>query len=140
MKLLCWQLFKLRPYYFFRRFKGNQLCAIKIEGSAFLCHQVCCMVAVLLMIGQALESPDLTSLREFLKFHPFTLEILKARQVNRCITGHSKDTKETPVSHGSRNSIGSSSCEFEALKFACSSGVTEFVHRCWTSSAWSLGE
>ncbi|KAJ6920332.1 hypothetical protein NC651_014048 [Populus alba x Populus x berolinensis] len=39
----------------------------------------------------------------------------------RCITGHSKDTKETPVSHGSRNSIGSSSCEFEALKFACSS-------------------
>ncbi|KAG6774392.1 hypothetical protein POTOM_021745 [Populus tomentosa] len=62
-----------------------------------------------------------TTLREFLKFHPFTWEILKARRVNRCITGHSKDTKETPLSHGSRNSIGSSSCEFEALKFACSS-------------------
>jgi hypothetical protein len=46
--------------------------------------------------------------------------------VNRCITGHSKDTKETPVSHGSRNSIGSSACEFEGVKFACSSGT-------WTS-------
>ncbi|KAL9394680.1 hypothetical protein Peur_013965 [Populus x canadensis] len=148
------------------RFKGHQLCALKIKGSAFLLHQVCCMVAVLLMIGQGLESPDniiseqdehpqggpfallcscseqstviyaggdhseatfsicwyaFTTLRKFLKFHPFTWEILKARQVNRCITGHSKDTKETPVSHGSRNSIGSSSCEFEGLKFACSS-------------------
>uniref|UniRef100_A0A2K2AJE0 tRNA pseudouridine synthase n=1 Tax=Populus trichocarpa TaxID=3694 RepID=A0A2K2AJE0_POPTR len=40
-------------------FKGHQLCAIKIKGSAFLLHQVCCMVAVLLMIGQGLESPDL---------------------------------------------------------------------------------
>ncbi|XP_052308706.1 uncharacterized protein LOC7464786 [Populus trichocarpa] len=40
------------------RFKGHQLCAIKIKGSAFLLHQVCCMVAVLLMIGQGLESPD----------------------------------------------------------------------------------
>ncbi|XP_061970959.1 uncharacterized protein LOC133693700 isoform X1 [Populus nigra] len=58
MNLLCWQLFKLRPYYFFCRFKGHQLCALKIKGSAFLLHQVCCMVAVLLMIGQGLESPD----------------------------------------------------------------------------------
>jgi hypothetical protein len=60
MNLLCWQLFKLRPYYFFCRFKGHQLCAIKIKGSAFLLHQVCCMVAVLLMIGQGLESPDVS--------------------------------------------------------------------------------
>ncbi|KAL3592615.1 hypothetical protein D5086_011255 [Populus alba] len=106
------------PSDFGARFKGHQLCAIKIKGSAFLLHQVCCMVAVLLMIGQGLESPELID----------------------ALLDTWKDTKETPLSHGSRNSIGSSSCEFEALKFACSSGVTEFVHRCWTSSAWSLGE
>ncbi|KAK9269832.1 hypothetical protein L1049_025405 [Liquidambar formosana] len=37
---------------------GNQLWAMKIKGSAFLWHQVRCMVAVLFMIGQGLESPD----------------------------------------------------------------------------------
>ncbi|KAJ6920331.1 hypothetical protein NC651_014048 [Populus alba x Populus x berolinensis] len=51
-------IFHVPPGYGECRFKGHQLCAIKIKGSAFLCHQVCCMVAVLLMIGQALESPD----------------------------------------------------------------------------------
>ena len=40
------------------RYDGNQLWAFKIKGSAFLWHQVRCMVAVLLMIGQDLESPD----------------------------------------------------------------------------------
>ncbi|KAK6228758.1 hypothetical protein SCA6_001098 [Theobroma cacao] len=38
------------------RFEGNQLCAIKVKGSAFLWHQVRCMVAVLFMIGQGVES------------------------------------------------------------------------------------
>uniref|UniRef100_A0A3N7EHA4 Pseudouridine synthase I TruA alpha/beta domain-containing protein n=1 Tax=Populus trichocarpa TaxID=3694 RepID=A0A3N7EHA4_POPTR len=40
------------------RFEGHQLYAIKIKGSAFLWHQVRCMVAVLFMIGQGLESPE----------------------------------------------------------------------------------
>ncbi|WCJ44019.1 hypothetical protein M5689_024715 [Euphorbia peplus] len=40
------------------RYEGNQLCAITIRGSAFLWHQVRCMVAVLFMIGQGFESPD----------------------------------------------------------------------------------
>ncbi|XP_021297176.1 tRNA pseudouridine(38/39) synthase isoform X1 [Herrania umbratica] len=40
------------------RFEGNQLCAIKVKGSAFLWHQVRCMVAVLFMIGQGVESID----------------------------------------------------------------------------------
>lgn len=40
------------------RFEGNQLWAIKIKGSAFLWHQVRCMVAVLFMIGRGFESPD----------------------------------------------------------------------------------
>lgn len=40
------------------RFDENQLWAIKIKGSAFLWHQVRCMVAVLFLIGQGHESPD----------------------------------------------------------------------------------
>ncbi|KAL7617024.1 hypothetical protein Lser_V15G00158 [Lactuca serriola] len=31
---------------------------MRIKGSAFLWHQVRCMVAVLFLIGQGLESPD----------------------------------------------------------------------------------
>ncbi|KAJ6730673.1 PSEUDOURIDYLATE SYNTHASE [Salix viminalis] len=40
------------------RFEGHQLYAIKIKGRAFLWHQVRCIVAVLFMIGQGLESPE----------------------------------------------------------------------------------
>uniref|UniRef100_A0A2P2LQL6 tRNA pseudouridine synthase n=1 Tax=Rhizophora mucronata TaxID=61149 RepID=A0A2P2LQL6_RHIMU len=40
------------------RHEDNQLFVIKIIGSAFLWHQVRCMVAVLFMIGQDLETPD----------------------------------------------------------------------------------
>ncbi|GAB4845206.1 hypothetical protein Ancab_038617 [Ancistrocladus abbreviatus] len=38
------------------RFEGKELWAIKIQGSAFLWHQVRCMVAVLFMIGKGLET------------------------------------------------------------------------------------
>ncbi|EEF35272.1 pseudouridylate synthase, putative [Ricinus communis] len=48
--------FEISPCH--ERYEGNQLFAIKIRGSAFLWHQVRCMVAVLFMIGQGLESPD----------------------------------------------------------------------------------
>ncbi|KAF5750736.1 tRNA pseudouridine(38/39) synthase isoform X2 [Tripterygium wilfordii] len=41
------------------KFLGNELSAIEINGSAFLWHQVRCIVAVLFMIGQGLESPDI---------------------------------------------------------------------------------
>lgn len=41
------------------RFGGKELCAIKINGSAFLWHQVRCMVAILFMIGFHLESSDI---------------------------------------------------------------------------------
>lgn len=40
------------------RYDGNQLWVIKIRGSAFLWHQVRCMVAVLFLVGRGLESPD----------------------------------------------------------------------------------
>ncbi|KAG5544706.1 hypothetical protein RHGRI_017227 [Rhododendron griersonianum] len=41
-----------------RQFEGDQLWAVKIKGTAFLWHQVRCMVAVLFLIGQGLESPN----------------------------------------------------------------------------------
>lgn len=41
-----------------QRFDVDELWAITIKGSAFLWHQVRCMVAVLFMIGQGLESAD----------------------------------------------------------------------------------
>ncbi|GAB2236857.1 hypothetical protein Droror1_Dr00026739 [Drosera rotundifolia] len=43
------------------RFKDKELWAVNIKGSAFLWHQVRCMVAVLFMIGQGLESVDIIS-------------------------------------------------------------------------------
>lgn len=43
------------------RFSYNELWAITIKGSAFLWHQVRCMVAVLFMIGQGFESPNVST-------------------------------------------------------------------------------
>lgn len=40
------------------KFRDNELWAIIIRGSAFLWHQVRCMVAVLFMIGRGLESAE----------------------------------------------------------------------------------
>ncbi|GFP79008.1 tRNA pseudouridine(38/39) synthase [Phtheirospermum japonicum] len=42
------------------RFEDAELWAVKIKGSAFLWHQIRCMVAVLFMIGQGLESPNMS--------------------------------------------------------------------------------
>lgn len=41
---------------------GYEMCEMTICGSAFLWHQVRCMVAVLLMIGQNLENPEVIDL------------------------------------------------------------------------------
>ncbi|XP_056594933.1 tRNA pseudouridine(38/39) synthase isoform X2 [Triplophysa dalaica] len=37
----------------------HQLCVFQVQGLAFLYHQVRCMMAVLLLIGQKLESPEI---------------------------------------------------------------------------------
>ncbi|KDP27512.1 hypothetical protein JCGZ_20152 [Jatropha curcas] len=80
------------------RFEGNQLCEIKIRGSAFLWHQVRCMVAVLFMVGQGLESPDVIDL------------LLDADRTPR--KPQYPMAPEIPlVLH---------SCEFEDLRFTCS--------------------
>ncbi|XP_066349710.1 uncharacterized protein [Miscanthus floridulus] len=41
-----------------RRSNNHELCSMMIKGTAFLWHQVRCMVAVLFLIGQGLESPS----------------------------------------------------------------------------------
>lgn len=41
-----------------RRSTNDELCSMMIKGSAFLWHQVRCMVAVLFLVGQGLESPS----------------------------------------------------------------------------------
>ncbi|XP_044415945.1 putative tRNA pseudouridine synthase C25B8.05 [Triticum aestivum] len=41
-----------------QRSNHDELWFMNIRGSAFLWHQVCCMVAVLFLVGQGLESPS----------------------------------------------------------------------------------
>ncbi|PUZ40893.1 hypothetical protein GQ55_9G458900 [Panicum hallii var. hallii] len=41
-----------------KRSNNDELCYMTIKGTAFLWHQVRCMVAVLFLIGQGLESPS----------------------------------------------------------------------------------
>ncbi|TVU46820.1 hypothetical protein EJB05_06389, partial [Eragrostis curvula] len=42
-----------------KRSNSDELCSMIIKGSAFLWHQVRCMVSVLFLIGQGLESPSI---------------------------------------------------------------------------------
>ncbi|OMO98761.1 Pseudouridine synthase I, TruA [Corchorus olitorius] len=81
------------------RFEGNELCEIRVKGSAFLWHQVRCMVAVLFMIGQGLESVDV-------------IDALL-------------DTQKTPrkpqYAMAPEIPLVLQSCEFEDVKFICSS-------------------
>lgn len=52
--------------------EGNKLWVFNIEGSAFLWHQVRCMVAVVFMVGQGLEDPDVRARSlEFYFFPPY---------------------------------------------------------------------
>ncbi|XP_039166579.1 uncharacterized protein LOC104442515 [Eucalyptus grandis] len=51
-----------------KRLESNELWCFKIKGSAFLWHQVRCMVAWMFMVGQGLESPDVRNIRCFAIF------------------------------------------------------------------------
>ncbi|KAK2633173.1 hypothetical protein EUGRSUZ_L00427 [Eucalyptus grandis] len=48
-----------------KRLESNELWCFKIKGSAFLWHQVRCMVTVMFIVGQGLESPDVRNIRYF---------------------------------------------------------------------------
>lgn len=87
------------------RFEEHQLYAIKIKGSAFLWHQVRCMVAVLFMIGQGLESPEVID------------ALLDTRTLRK---PQYLMAPEIP--------LVLLSCEFEGLKFSCSSDAGQALH------------
>uniref|UniRef100_A0A2P2LQK8 tRNA pseudouridine synthase n=1 Tax=Rhizophora mucronata TaxID=61149 RepID=A0A2P2LQK8_RHIMU len=87
------------------RHEDNQLFVIKIIGSAFLWHQVRCMVAVLFMIGQDLETPDVID------------TLLDTNRTRR--KPQYPMAPEIP--------LVLRSCEFEGLKFRCSSDALQAV-------------
>ncbi|XP_071716433.1 uncharacterized protein [Rutidosis leptorrhynchoides] len=78
---------------------SDKLLFMKIKGSAFLWHQVRCMVAVLFLIGQGLESPDVIDV------------LLDVEKMPR--KPQYKMAPEIP--------LVLQSCEFEGLRFMCSS-------------------
>ncbi|KAL2995277.1 hypothetical protein AAZX31_10G208400 [Glycine max] len=85
------------------RYNDNQLWVIKIRGSAFLWHQVRCMVVVLFMVGKGLESPNVIDILLD------TARILRKPQYTMA--------SEVP--------LVLQSCEFDNIKFMCSSGISD---------------
>ncbi|KAI5400043.1 hypothetical protein KIW84_065114 [Lathyrus oleraceus] len=79
-------------------YDGNQLWVIKFRGRAFLWHQVRCMVAVLFLVGQGLESPDVIDI------------LLDTNRIPR----------KPQYVMASEAPLVLQSCEFENLKFMCS--------------------
>uniref|UniRef100_A0A0R0HX59 Pseudouridine synthase I TruA alpha/beta domain-containing protein n=1 Tax=Glycine max TaxID=3847 RepID=A0A0R0HX59_SOYBN len=88
------------------RYNDNQLWVIKIRGSAFLWHQVRCMVVVLFMVGKGLESPNVIDMLLD------TARILRKPQYTMA--------SEVP--------LVLQSCEFDNIKFMCSSEAGEALH------------
>ncbi|KAL7127829.1 hypothetical protein ABFS83_14G277300 [Erythranthe nasuta] len=88
------------------RFEDDELWAVKIKGSAFLWHQIRCMVAVLFLIGQHLESPNVIDELLDIETSPRKPQYIMAPEIPL-------------VLH---------SCEFEGLKFMCSSDARQALH------------
>ncbi|KAL4559073.1 hypothetical protein LXL04_031206 [Taraxacum kok-saghyz] len=79
--------------------QSDELLFIKIKGSAFLWHQVRCMVAVLFLIGQGLESPQVLDALLDVEKTPRKPQYKMAPEIPLLLT----------------------SCEFEGVTFICSS-------------------
>ncbi|KAL9144134.1 hypothetical protein ABFS82_14G277800 [Erythranthe guttata] len=88
------------------RFEDDELWAVKIKGSAFLWHQIRCMVAVLFLIGQRLESPNVIDELLNVETTPRKPQYIMAPEIPL-------------VLH---------SCEFEGLGFMCSSDARQALH------------
>ncbi|KAF8026714.1 hypothetical protein BT93_F3250 [Corymbia citriodora subsp. variegata] len=89
-----------------KRLESNELWCFKIKGSAFLWHQVRCMIAVMFMVGQGLESPNV-------------IDALL-------------DTDGTPrkpqYTMAPEMPLVLQSCEFEGVRFICSSDARQALH------------
>ncbi|KAK6940081.1 Pseudouridine synthase I, TruA, alpha/beta domain [Dillenia turbinata] len=97
-----------------QRFESNQLWAITIKGSAFLWHQVRCMVAVLFMIGQGLESPNVRICWEK------QLTGVKIMQVIDALLSTNITHRKPQYAMAPDIPLVLLSCEFEGLNFSCS--------------------
>ncbi|XP_052189501.1 uncharacterized protein LOC127799479 [Diospyros lotus] len=89
------------------RLESDQLWAVKIKGTAFLWHQVRCMVAVLFMIGQGLESPNVIDTLLDIERTPRKPQYIMAPEIPLVLQ----------------------SCEFEGLRFMCSSDARQALHK-----------
>ncbi|CAN4122161.1 unnamed protein product [Withania somnifera] len=87
-------------------YKADQLMIMKIKGSAFLWHQIRCMVAILFLIGQGLESPDVIDALLDIERTPRKPQFLMAPEIPLVLQ----------------------SCEFEGLKFICSSDTKQALN------------
>ncbi|MED6110543.1 hypothetical protein PIB30_043964 [Stylosanthes scabra] len=85
------------------RYGDNELWVIQIRGSAFLWHQVRCIVAVLFMVGKGLESPNAIDM------------LLDTTSIPR----------KPQYTMASEVPLVLQSCEFEDIKFICSSDSGE---------------
>ncbi|KAI3431913.1 tRNA pseudouridine synthase [Psidium guajava] len=89
-----------------KRLESKELWYFKIKGSAFLWHQVRCMVAVMFMVGQGLESPNV-------------IDALL-------------DTDGTPrkpqYTMAPEMPLILQSCEFQGVRFICSSDARQALH------------
>ncbi|OIW06576.1 hypothetical protein TanjilG_03970 [Lupinus angustifolius] len=106
------------------RYKGSQLCVVKIRGSAFLWHQVRCMVAVLFMVGKGLESPNVGQVEATLTkcmCSVFAKVIDMLLDTNRI-------PRKPQYIMASEVPLVLQSCEFEDIKFMCSPGEALRVH------------
>ncbi|XP_027090772.1 uncharacterized protein [Coffea arabica] len=84
-------------------FEDNELWAIKIKGSAFLWHQIRCMAALLFLIGEGLETPNVIDL----------------------LLDTEKTTRKPQYTMAAEIPLVLQSCEFEGLRFICSSGAKQ---------------
>ncbi|XP_059631490.1 uncharacterized protein LOC132274269 [Cornus florida] len=85
------------------RFEGDELWAMKIKGSAFLWHQVRCMVAVLFLVGQGLESPNVID----------------------ALLDIERTSRKPQYTMAPDIPLVLQSCEFEDLRFMCSSDARQ---------------
>ncbi|PKA51312.1 tRNA pseudouridine38/39 synthase [Apostasia shenzhenica] len=89
-----------------KRFADEDLWAITIKGSAFLWHQVRCMISVLFMIGQGLESPNIIDVLLDVNMTPRKPQYTMASELPLILR----------------------SCEFESINFICSSDARRQLH------------
>ncbi|XP_020275256.1 tRNA pseudouridine(38/39) synthase isoform X2 [Asparagus officinalis] len=89
-----------------QRFDVDELWAITVKGSAFLWHQVRCMVSVLFMIGQGLESPDVVDVLLDIEMTPRKPQYTMATELPLILQF----------------------CEFKDVNFICSSESRRALH------------